>query len=581
MNNADEFRSNTTLSKRQRLLNIMKTTRDVYVPTFTSTISQLKSDAGSTIRNYYDGTTARSTTMGSHLWPPDMKTMVYPSYTRLLDDGQFETHIRGLVYTPETMNRKSKLILSLCRQLVRPTSPGEKNIAEEQLESQSLNDSDSTIDTASTSSSIGLDTSDEDTLRTRIAGFLQKHITGVTLGIEMSNGPTQDITYVTTDNWGNYNIKVITGFQPKDIRVAIDSPGGMALSCPVTFVKNSGFAVVSDVDDTIKHTGVTGDKRSMFCNVFVNSFSTWIIPGMSLWYNTLRDTENVDFFYVSNSPYQVFPILQGYIMNHFPLGPMFLKQYSGNMLSSLMTSSAKRKLGSITNILRDFPHKRFILVGDSGERDLEAYTATAKEFPNQVAGIYIRCCKDSMSDFEVNDVKVMQELNRMIQDKYLNELHHEGGKLNAQNKGEHQASDIPDLITFDDENRKRPSPPIPTKKPLLTKKQENEIQASKKIPPPPPPRKPTHLRLQETDLPPVSSTRDMEPVSEPVFCTPSSQNDYGTYATFFDSRADTWRERVMTSITELKDCGADIRFMFFMEPELCLEDSIQMIREQK
>jgi hypothetical protein len=42
------------------------------------------------------------------------------------------------------------------------------------------------------------------------------------------------------------------------------------------------------------------------------------------------------------------------------------------------------------DLLTSLPNSRFILVGDSGEQDLELYAALAAEYPKQVLGIFIR-----------------------------------------------------------------------------------------------------------------------------------------------------------------------------------------------
>ncbi|CEP62096.1 phosphatidate phosphatase APP1 LALA0_S04e07690g [Lachancea lanzarotensis] len=576
MNSNEDVRSGSAaLNKRQRLLNIMRTTRDVYVPTFTTTISQLKSEASSTIRGYYDGSGAAGTApVGGHpIWPADMRTLIYPSYTRMVDQNRFETHIRGLVYTPGTMNRKSRLVLSLCRQLIRPTSPGAKANFDEQLAIPS-SDSQSTFETSSSQSSLGLDSSEEDILRSRISGFLQKHIMGVTMTIDILGGSNQhEFTNIATDNWGNYDIKILTSFKPEKINAKIDVPDGMCVDCPVNIVREYGFALISDVDDTIKHTGVTGDKRSLFTNVFVHDFNFWAVPGMSLWYNTLKDSENVNFFYVSNSPFQLFPLLDDYISQFFPTGPLFLKRYSGNLVSSLMSSSAKRKLGSILGILADFPHKRFILVGDSGERDLEAYTEAVKQFPSQIAAIYIRCCKDSMSDLAVNTPKVADELNLMIEKKYYNSV----GAPRCYDTTDDHLTNEASSNTFLSNSEEKRKPNKPQQKPCLTSDQQHEIDMSKNVAPALPPRK--HATFPTSSKDPL--TFDRSYTDDAIYCTPSSQNDYGAYSTFFDSKADSWRQRVMHTILELKNCGAKVRFQFFTQPELCLEDSINLIRKEK
>ncbi|MFH1921907.1 MAG: App1 family protein, partial [Planctomycetota bacterium] len=56
----------------------------------------------------------------------------------------------------------------------------------------------------------------------------------------------------------------------------------------------------------------------------------------------------------------------------------------------LLGSQEGYKSGAIERILADFPERRFILVGDSGEQDPEIYAAIARTHPEQVIRIFIR-----------------------------------------------------------------------------------------------------------------------------------------------------------------------------------------------
>ncbi|KAI8145503.1 hypothetical protein BJV82DRAFT_511587 [Fennellomyces sp. T-0311] len=49
----------------------------------------------------------------------------------------------------------------------------------------------------------------------------------------------------------------------------------------------------------------------------------------------------------------------------------------------------QHKLDTIPQILQDFPNRKFILVGDSGERDPEIYQHLYKQYPNQIIKIFI------------------------------------------------------------------------------------------------------------------------------------------------------------------------------------------------
>jgi len=55
-----------------------------------------------------------------------------------------------------------------------------------------------------------------------------------------------------------------------------------------------------------------------------------------------------------------------------------------------LPSRKRSKRRVIEQIMADFPGRRFVLVGDSGERDPEVYAAVVNRRPHQVAGIAIR-----------------------------------------------------------------------------------------------------------------------------------------------------------------------------------------------
>jgi phosphatidate phosphatase APP1 len=62
-----------------------------------------------------------------------------------------------------------------------------------------------------------------------------------------------------------------------------------------------------------------------------------------------------------------------------------------------LPSRKRSKRRVIEQIMADFPGRRFVLVGDSGERDPEVYAAVAKRRPHQVAGIVIRLVESRSS----------------------------------------------------------------------------------------------------------------------------------------------------------------------------------------
>lgn len=105
----------------------------------------------------------------------------------------------------------------------------------------------------------------------------------------------------------------------------------------------------------------------------------------------LQYRQGASFHYVSNSPFQLTHMLNKFRENHeFPPGSFHLRESTGLISKIVPSKPGHSKYDSICGILRDFPHRKFILVGDSGEIDLEIYTRVATEFPNQIIKIFIR-----------------------------------------------------------------------------------------------------------------------------------------------------------------------------------------------
>src|SRR5690242_20016866 len=100
--------------------------------------------------------------------------------------------------------------------------------------------------------------------------------------------------------------------------------------------------------------------------------------------------QGVKFHYVSNSPWQLYPVISTYFsMAGLPPGSFHLKQYSG-MMQGIFEPVAERKKSTLDKIARDFPERNFILIGDSGEADLEVYTDFVLENPGRVVAVFIR-----------------------------------------------------------------------------------------------------------------------------------------------------------------------------------------------
>ena len=157
----------------------------------------------------------------------------------------------------------------------------------------------------------------------------------------------------------------------------------------VKLVKPTGLSIISDIDDTIKISGVT-DRRTLLDNTFYQPFKA--VPGMAAMYQQWLSTDGALHF-VSSSPWQLYPELHEFIDSAgFPVADYALKsfRFKDKTLMNLLAKSTETKPPQITEILTRYPNRRFILVGDSGEYDPEIYAQIQKKYPTQIQLILIR-----------------------------------------------------------------------------------------------------------------------------------------------------------------------------------------------
>jgi hypothetical protein len=166
----------------------------------------------------------------------------------------------------------------------------------------------------------------------------------------------------------------------------------------ILFVAEQGISIISDVDDTIKISQVREPKQ-LLANTFYRPFKP--VPGMADLYRLWSATNSVSVHYVSASPWQLFePIHDFARTNGFPAGTFHLKQFraTDKTFLSLFTAPEKYKLDVIQPLLKQFPKRHFILVGDSGEKDPEIYGTLARRYPELIQAIYIRDVTGDLAD---------------------------------------------------------------------------------------------------------------------------------------------------------------------------------------
>lgn len=170
----------------------------------------------------------------------------------------------------------------------------------------------------------------------------------------------------------------------------------------VRLIEPTGLSVISDIDDTIKITEIPAGESVVLKNTFFRSFIA--APCMAEMYRDFGD--DVAFHYVSGGPWQMYRPLDGFLFTEsagFPRGSFHMKNLRTNpfeketykdiwtiIASGSQQATFDQKVSQIGTLMTHFPERRFILIGDSGEKDPEVFKKIREDFPSRIQEIRIR-----------------------------------------------------------------------------------------------------------------------------------------------------------------------------------------------
>ncbi len=210
----------------------------------------------------------------------------------------------------------------------------------------------------------------------------------VTRGGEQAIGRSDEEGYFTID----LPIQGAIGWTQATVTVQRASPAQAEVLVPS---KSSHYLVISDIDDTLLPSGATRTATLIRTTLLGNAFTRVPFPGIVDFYSALvagRDGDgNNPIFYVSSSPWNLYSFLTAFFAAHgLPVGPVMLRDLGVDAQTFIHGSHEDHKLAEIRRILDTYPWLPAVLIGDSGQRDPEIYTAVAAEYPGRVLAIYLR-----------------------------------------------------------------------------------------------------------------------------------------------------------------------------------------------
>ena len=173
------------------------------------------------------------------------------------------------------------------------------------------------------------------------------------------------------------------------VGIATQGGGKRELSLQVDLLPEEGLSVISDIDDTIKISEVR-KRHEVVMNTFCRPFQP--VPGMAGVYRQWA-LDGARFHYVTASPWQLYlPLSEFTRSNGFPAGTFHMKsvRVKDTSFFNLFESPERYKTPVMEELLRQYPKRQWVCVGDSGEKDPEIYGALRRKYPRQIQQIFIR-----------------------------------------------------------------------------------------------------------------------------------------------------------------------------------------------
>ena len=157
------------------------------------------------------------------------------------------------------------------------------------------------------------------------------------------------------------------------------------------------IGIISDFDDTIVISNVPTKLKLLYNILFKNYMQRKVVKGMKEKFQKILTknpkTMPIPLFILSASPQQLFNPIEKFLNYHnFPKHVLILKKAHGSNKDPL-TDQYKYKMQKIEKLIKLYPKIKWIMFGDSGEKDREVYESIAKKYPQKVLGYYIRDVK--------------------------------------------------------------------------------------------------------------------------------------------------------------------------------------------
>ena len=197
---------------------------------------------------------------------------------------------------------------------------------------------------------------------------------------------------VTADRGGVVDVVLPVQLAPGWTTVTLRSEDSEAAVAPVYIVNPSAtVGVVSDIDDTVMVTALPRPFLAAWNTFVLDEHARTPTPGMAVMMDRLaRENPGSPVLYLSTGAWNVAATLTRFITrNLYPAGPLLLTDW-GPTRDRWFRSGPEHKKTQLERLAKEFPHIKWLLIGDNGQHDEAIYAAFAQQYPQNVRAIAIR-----------------------------------------------------------------------------------------------------------------------------------------------------------------------------------------------
>ncbi|HZF99452.1 MAG TPA: phosphatase domain-containing protein, partial [Chitinophagales bacterium] len=192
------------------------------------------------------------------------------------------------------------------------------------------------------------------------------------------------------------------GWHDVTVRVARNDKTIAEGSAHVFTPHRNQIAFVSDIDDTFLISHSAKLHKRLFVLLTKNAESRKPFDGVANHYRLLAQTssdgaEPNPFFYVSSSEWNLYDYIRRFAARHEMPRGVYLLNTIKQLNQFWKTGQGKHegKFVRIVRILKSYPHRKYVLLGDDSQQDPFIYASVVEHFPGNIHAVYLRRVRKS------------------------------------------------------------------------------------------------------------------------------------------------------------------------------------------